>query len=203
MIALKSKSSGGATIRVLKGILSVCLMAMIISVATGCSKSATPPATPPGESDGAAGPGPSGASQPGQTEMPAQDAQRQVDSLKKRVELLEASIAPSTPRAAAEAWATGIKTRNGALIFAVLAPEARELEKSQMESVNWVTGVSSPWVEKFRIIRETKVTDTKWDYEIQFSTASSAGQEAPFTNWIVVERHGDSWYVAEVAPAVK
>ena len=51
---------------------------------------------------------------------------REQESLKTKVGLLEKALAPKSPLAAVEAWAEGVKTRNGAWQYAVLSPELRE-----------------------------------------------------------------------------
>lgn len=44
-------------------------------------------------------------------------------SLERRLELLERAVAAQTPDQAVETWAKGVKTRNGALQFAMFSPE--------------------------------------------------------------------------------
>ena len=53
------------------------------------------------------------------------DRIRAVESLERQVQLLQMALEPRSPREAAERWAEGVKTRNGALQYAVLAPELR------------------------------------------------------------------------------
>ena len=73
----------------------------------------------------------------------------------RRIELLETALAPRTPDLAAYSWAEAIKTRNGSWQYAIMNDELRTEYLEQFEGTNWVTGFSSPWVEKYRVTRES------------------------------------------------
>ncbi|NLW90480.1 MAG: hypothetical protein GXY34_02615 [Syntrophomonadaceae bacterium] len=93
----------------------------------------------------------------------------------RRIELLETALAPRTPDLAAYSWAEAIKTRNGAWQYAIMNDELRAQYLEQFEETNWVTGVSSPWVEKYRVTRES--VDEKGDvtFKVEFDWYTSAG----------------------------
>lgn len=76
------------------------------------------------------------------------------NDLERRLELLEKALAPATPRAAVEEWARGVQTRNGALQYALLSPELRQQKYADFVSLEWVTGASSPWVEKYGVVNK-------------------------------------------------
>jgi len=48
--------------------------------------------------------------------------------------------------------------RNGALQYAVISPELREINLPLYEDFRWVTGTSSPWVESFEIVSEREIS---------------------------------------------
>lgn len=120
-----------------------------------------------------------------------------MDSLQRQTALLQEALAPVTPGDAVEKWARGVKERNGALQYAVLAPELQEQNRSDMESRGWVTGVSSPWVERYEIIKGTQAGDAR-EYEIKFYWATSTGPAGDSTTKVIVRQYGENWYVAQI-----
>ncbi|MGI6327455.1 MAG: stalk domain-containing protein, partial [Dethiobacteria bacterium] len=70
----------------------------------------------------------------------------ELQAQKTRISLLESALAPKDPDAAVKTWAEGVKTRNGALQYAVMAPELKEESYSDFVKMNWSTGTSSPWI---------------------------------------------------------
>lgn len=77
------------------------------------------------------------------------DAKRQavlIDTRKEeeklRIEQLEKALALHSAKEDAETFITSYKTRNGALLQAILAPDIRD--KRVAEEGGWVIGVSSP-----------------------------------------------------------
>lgn len=119
-------------------------------------------------------------------------------SLQSRVNLLQNALSPSTPKEAVEKWAKGVKERNGALQFAVLSPEFKEQRLSVYESFNWVTGTSSPWVERYEITKETQTGDTTWEYEVRYEYATSTGPAGSGKQKIVVKQYENAWYITQL-----
>jgi|GEM_PF-2529603 len=113
--------------------------------------------------------------------------------------LLEEALAPQEPREAAVRWAEGVQKRNGALQYAVCAPELRRRLYPELVGQNWVTGVSSPWVESFTVTEDTKPDDATYRYEIEFCLATSAGSAGRQTQLVTIRRTGENWLVAEIA----
>jgi hypothetical protein len=120
------------------------------------------------------------------------------DSLSRQITLLQDALAPTAPGEAVEKWAKGIKERNGALQYAVLSPELKKQKLSDYEHVGWVTGVSSPWVENFKILKETKINEASWEYKIQFNWATSSGPAKPTEVNLTVKQDGQNWYISQV-----
>lgn len=119
------------------------------------------------------------------------------DNSKMRIQLLEAALAPKDALSAAEFWAEGVKTRNGALQFAVMSPSLREEKYSYFEELNWVTGTSSPWVEKYTV-KEINKTDKTVVYEVEFVYTDSTGTKFSENQFIIVEKIDDKWLVSSV-----
>lgn len=114
----------------------------------------------------------------------------QLDSLQQQVMLLQTVLAPKTPQEAVETWARGVKERNGALQYAVLSPELKQQKLSSYEGCRWVTGTSSPWVDRFEISKETQTGEGVWEYEVKFEYATSTGPEGQGVSKVVVKKYG-------------
>ncbi len=122
----------------------------------------------------------------------------QLESLERQITLLHNALAPTSPREAVEKWATGVKTRNGALQYAVLSPELKEKMRPEYEECGWVTGVSSPWVERCEITRETKKKDGAWECEVRFEMMASTGPAGSYTARVTVKQYERHWFVAQI-----
>ena len=82
------------------------------------------------------------------------------------------------PEDAALVWASGLDMRSAALQYAVMdaqlkAEYARQLEET---SPNWVTGMSSPWIESYSIEKIKRPGRDSRIIRLVFSTASSTGR---------------------------
>lgn len=129
--------------------------------------------------------------------------------LEQRIRLLEEVLSPATPRDAVEKWAEGVMARNGALQYAVISPELREINLPLYEDFRWVTGTSSPWVESFEIVSEREISGEAWEYEVVFDTATSTGPAGANVARVSVSRaengprllrqfSNERWHVAQI-----
>lgn len=111
-----------------------------------------------------------------------------------RIRQLEEALAAKTPREAVESWLEHRKARNGAVEYALLLPGAREALRSQYEELNWVSGTSSPWIERFEITREAQRDDGSWEFEVELTwrTSASASEEV---ETVIVKQHDGHWYI--------
>lgn len=98
--------------------------------------------------------------------------QKQPD-IEKRLKLLEFALISQSPGEVANTWAKGVMTRNGALQYAVLCNDLQSKYKSAFESWNWQTGVSSPWVDSYKISSEEQQNDGTWKFTIEFHYTDS------------------------------
>ena len=99
----------------------------------------------------------------------------EIQLLLQRVSLLESALAPTTPAAVVKAWAEAAKNRNGAVQYMLLCPNLQKANLAQLKELNWVTGVSSPWISGYKIL-PTKITN-KFAIQYQFSDGSKAIQQ--------------------------
>lgn len=120
-------------------------------------------------------------------------------SLERRIELLQQALAPKTPEEAAQKWAEGVKMRNGALQYAVLSLELQEQKQADYEDLGWVTGTSSPWVDSYKIMEQTKKDDTTWEYKIQLALKTSTGDAGSTLATLLVKQYEDNWFIDQLS----
>lgn len=118
--------------------------------------------------------------------------------LKVRVNLLEKALRPRDPAATAKAWAEGVKARNGAWQYALLAPELKAEYYEKLAAMNWSTGTSSPWVEKYEVTERYRVNDELYRYEVKFTYKDSTASTFTTKDYITVRRYEDAWLIAKV-----
>ncbi|HEY8344785.1 MAG TPA: stalk domain-containing protein [Bacillota bacterium] len=123
---------------------------------------------------------------------------REQEIVKTQIGLLEKALTPKSPLAAVEAWAEGVKTRNGAWQYAVLSPELRAEQYERFAVANWSTGASSPWVENFRVIERYRIVQEVYRYEVIFTYTDSTKKTFCTKEYVTVRKYEDSWLVSAV-----
>lgn len=101
---------------------------------------------------------------------------------------------------AAEIWASGLVQRSAALQYVVMN---RELKESyalglQKNAPNWVTGLSSPWVQGYGILEIQEPGENVRIVSIMFFTATSTGPAAKYKATLHLEREAGFWRIAEI-----
>jgi len=126
------------------------------------------------------------------------DERAKTSGFESRIDLLEKALAPMTSEVAVQKWAEGVKTRNGALQFAMFSPEVKGKELSSFEKLGgWLTGVSSPWVESYEISKGIPKTQDSFEFQVKFSIATSDGKGLMINN-VVVQLNNKNWYISEI-----
>lgn len=118
------------------------------------------------------------------------------DKTDMRVDGLERALAANDPVSAAQAWAEGVKTRNGALQYAVMTPELKKEWYQQLAENNWVTGTSSPWADKYEIMEKSKIDQETIKYEVAFTYTDSTQKTYVTKDYVTVEKQDGKWYVS-------
>ncbi len=124
--------------------------------------------------------------------------------MKQRIRMLERGFGATTPEQAARTWAEARYKRNGAMEYAVLDPATREKELKTFEEMNWVTGVSSPWIARYQIGKGAKQADGSYRFSVKFDYRTSQDAEKKI-DWseiepdiVTVSKNGENdefWYV--------
>lgn len=104
------------------------------------------------------------------------------------------------PQSAATVWAEGLKARSAAMQFSVMDPQLRAKYIAQLEKTfpNWVTGVSSPWIDRYEILKITPLSDTRARIEMKFTTATSTGPAGNYPAQLIVEKEENFWRIISV-----
>jgi|GEM_PF-830467 hypothetical protein len=88
-------------------------------------------------------------------------------------DIIVSLIDPQDALAAAKTWAEGVKTRNGALQYAMMDSDLKAKYYDEFVAANWTTGVSSPWIEKYEVIERYKGTNGTYRYQVKFHYTDS------------------------------
>ena len=116
--------------------------------------------------------------------------------------LIEAlqQVGVCTPEDVAKVWAEGLKNRSAALQYAVMRSPLREEYAKQLEKTakNWVTGLSSHWVEDYQIKQVTVTGDGERVIELNFSTSTSTGPAGEYPAVLTIVREGQFWHIKQI-----
>lgn len=121
-------------------------------------------------------------------------------SLQEQLTMLERYFVAETPLAAVETWAEGVKSRNGAVQFAMLSPDLQQQARSAYERIHWVTGISSPYVSSYSIVPkdESDWKDGIQKYYVEFQMATSTGNAGLESATLWVKEQDGRWVITQV-----
>jgi hypothetical protein len=111
----------------------------------------------------------------------------------RRIELLESALAPASANEAVNDWAEAVKNRNGAVQYSLLSPELKKQTLKPYQAVNWVTGVSSPWVDSYQVSEGVPADDGSVVYEVTFALKTSSGDAGTGTVKVTVSQQDGNW----------
>lgn len=122
---------------------------------------------------------------------------------KAKVRLLKEAvqtIGAASPEKAIDIWAKGVKERNAALQYCVMTEAFKEIYVKSLEENDydfWVTGVSSPWVENYEILKINEIKENTFEYELKFNTKTS-DEDYHFLVTPTVIKEGDYWKISNI-----
>lgn len=67
------------------------------------------------------------------------------------------------------------------------------------KELNWVTGVSSPWITKWEVTKDTAIGSSKEQIELRLDTATSTGSEPSVQLTLFLEKENGSWVIAALS----
>ena len=121
----------------------------------------------------------------------------------RRMFMLEKALAPTSPKEVASKWAEAVKNRNGAVQYMLQCPNLQKSTLNSFIELNWVTGVSSPWVSGYKITA-LQAKESIQPFTIHYTLAASSP-----INWsnidtisvVALKNNGDSsqqWCISEL-----
>ncbi|MDD3570095.1 MAG: hypothetical protein PHY44_03220 [Lachnospiraceae bacterium] len=122
---------------------------------------------------------------------------------KSKIRLLEEAtdyVGSVSPEKTIDIWSDGLKKRSAALQYVVMTESLKENYVKSLEENgydNWITGVSSPWVEDYEVLKTNKLSDDSYEYDIKYNTKTSEGNYN-FLVTLKLTKEGDFWKVSEV-----
>lgn len=127
-----------------------------------------------------------------------------MEKINSEIALIENALIPASADEAIKLWGRGEQTRNGALQYAALSPQLRQIanKSDYVRQSHWVTGGSSPWVGPITIINRNKLSDTKIEYTLSFPEITSTPPYTTSTEKLIVEKllnNGqEGWYITQI-----
>lgn len=115
--------------------------------------------------------------------------------LQQQIELLRNEIAPQSSDEAVQAWAKAVKNRNGAVQYALASPSLQNKTLKTFEELNWVTGVSSPWVESYKISDTVKTGADQQSYDVSFQLMTSTSSAGGGTVKVTIDQTDNKWVI--------
>lgn len=106
----------------------------------------------------------------------------------------------SSPREAAELWAKSKSERNGVYEYAVSCDELKQklLQKwGKAEDNYWNLETSSPWTNKYEIVKNQKVNENTYRITLKFHWFTSAGEEKPTYDTLTIIKGKKYWCVKD------
>lgn len=127
-------------------------------------------------------------------------ASGEIDKYQVRSELLMDAmekVGVCRPEAAAEVWAEGLRRRSAAIQYSVMSEGLRKEYAAQLEesAPNWVTGMSSPWVNSWEIVRTEHPSEDRRIFWLSVFTISFVGPEEACRAVLTVSKEGDFWRI--------
>lgn len=101
---------------------------------------------------------------------------------------------------AVNVWANGLKLRNGAMQYITMTELLKVKYEEELDKnfPNWVTGMSSPWIDSYKITKTEKSNDNTYIYYIIFSTATSTGPSGNYNAKITVIKDDSFWRISNI-----
>jgi hypothetical protein len=111
---------------------------------------------------------------------------------------LESALAPKDNLDAVNSWAEAVQTRNGAWQYALMTPDLKKANYDDFASMNWCTGVSSPWVKSFEVKELGKPDDNTYRYSVAFTWTDSTNTTSVSNQYVTVKNTDGTWLISAI-----
>lgn len=104
-----------------------------------------------------------------------------------------------SPEEAAKVWAEGLEMRSAAMQYSVMDKALKDKYAKQLEKnfPNWVTGVSSPWIQNFETVRKEDMGNES-SIILSFDTETSTGPAGKYKAVLTIKHEGDFWRITDI-----
>lgn len=132
------------------------------------------------------------------------DVYEQVDKYKVRSELLMdamKNVGVCSPEETVDVWVTGLMQRSAAIQYSVMSDALRTEYVKHLEknNPNWVTGMSSPWVSGYEVVKTESPNDNTRIVQLTVQTVSSAGPEQSYKAELTITKEENFWRISKMA----
>lgn len=121
----------------------------------------------------------------------------QVSAMPKQAPESRRIILPSAIQAA-ELYGFGLQHRNASIQYSIFSKEFKKVMYPRFVELNWVTGVSSPWITKYEVTKETVINSNSEVLEMRLDTATSSGPAPSILLTISLIQVNNSWVITGV-----
>ena len=107
----------------------------------------------------------------------------------------------TSPEQVIKIWVKAESTRNGVFHYAVACDKLKsEIIKKwgDPEGSFWIIGGSSPWLDKYEIISNKKLSDSLVEAKIKFYWTTSYLPTEPTETTLIIIKNGNTWCVKKV-----
>lgn len=111
---------------------------------------------------------------------------------------LESALSPRDNLDAVNSWAEAVQNRNGAWQYALMTPDLKKANYDNFTSMNWCTGVSSPWVKGFEVKELGKMDDKTVRYSVKFTWTDSTNTTSATTQYVTVKNTDGVWLIGAI-----
>lgn len=98
----------------------------------------------------------------------------------------------------AELYGFGLQHRNASIQYSIFSKDFKKVMYPRFAELNWVTGVSSPWITNYEVSEETVVNKDSEVIEMRLDTATSSGPAPSIMLTISLMKERDSWVITGV-----
>lgn len=129
-------------------------------------------------------------------------ASARIDTYEVRSQLLEDAmreVGAASAEKAADIWASGLEKRSAALQYSVMSNDLKEQYAKELERrfPNWVTGMSSPWVDSYAITKTMSRGEERIFY-LSFHTMTSTGSAGDYHAILDITREDGYWRIQKI-----
>lgn len=163
--------------------------AIVLSMLSGCGSRAA---------SGGANVSHAGSGAVSQSSVISQDTSSQIFELNHRIAELENAFDRNAPEKVAELYGKAVKTRNGALEFALYSDGLRAKTIDNLNSCDWHTGVSDPYVSGYKVVGVKTENSNTATADITFEHVSGGKSAGSTTSRIYMSGTENIWYITKI-----